>query len=296
MASISRNGRAAVLIAAVAMAVLAGRANAAEGGVTFRKDFNATLADAAEQSKVVVAYFHGPWCKWCGKMSVSTFPDRRVGKLADDFLWVKVDIEQKAAIAARFGIRGVPTMILLNARGEPLQRVTGYRTAEQLAKLLRANADKAAARGEAPEVRAVAAALKKLGRGDPQADAATVAKAVELLARPDGLGRSDLLEAIDAAGKPAWSGLVKCLGDDRLAVRAAGYDALVIATGGDLPYDPFDAEGREARIAAWRKWIDTHEGKVSPACGPTTCAATRPAGDACDPAPSEHDPAEGEGR
>ena len=65
------------------------------------------------------------WAAWCGpcKMMAPAFT-QAAGQLEPDVRLLKVNTEEQQAAAARFGIRGIPTMVLF-AGGREVQRVSG---------------------------------------------------------------------------------------------------------------------------------------------------------------------------
>jgi len=74
------------------------------------------------------------WAEWCGpcKMiapNVDQIAHQYEGKLRVG----KMDVDTEPGVAERFGIQGIPTLILFK-NGEPIQQIVGYRTKEQLDK------------------------------------------------------------------------------------------------------------------------------------------------------------------
>jgi len=78
-----------------------------------------------------VLYFSAPWCGPCKAMKPAFIA------LMEE-LGIKyelVDVSEQQAIARRYKVMGVPTIIVLED-GEPIARATGSRTREQLLKLI----------------------------------------------------------------------------------------------------------------------------------------------------------------
>ena len=72
------------------------------------------------------------WAEWCGpcKMiapNVDQIAHQYEGKLRVG----KMDVDTEPGVAERFGIQGIPTLILFK-NGQPIQQIVGYRTKEQL--------------------------------------------------------------------------------------------------------------------------------------------------------------------
>ncbi len=71
------------------------------------------------------------WAAWCGpcRMMAPAFADAAVRR--PDIRFVKLDTEADSEIAARHGIRGIPTLALFD-RGRELARSSGAMSAVQL--------------------------------------------------------------------------------------------------------------------------------------------------------------------
>lgn len=84
---------------------------------------NETVAD----HDVVLVDFHAEWCGPCQMLepvveSVAADTDAAVAK---------VDIDDNQPLAAEYGVRGVPTLILF-ANGQPVERLVGMQNESQL--------------------------------------------------------------------------------------------------------------------------------------------------------------------
>ena len=88
-------------------------------------DFNEMIA----QSKPTLVDFFATWCGPC-KMQAPILEDvkQRVGEKANV---VKIDIDKNSALAARYHVQSIPTLILFR-NGEPVWRAVGLQQADLL--------------------------------------------------------------------------------------------------------------------------------------------------------------------
>ena len=88
-----------------------------------------------ESDKPVLVDFYADWCGPC-KM-VSPAIQRLAGEYKGRILTVKIDTDAKPAIAARWSISGIPTIMLFH-KGEVLMRLSGAHPYENLKRELEA--------------------------------------------------------------------------------------------------------------------------------------------------------------
>lgn len=260
---------------------------AEEAGLTFQPSLETALRQAKAEKKVVVVFFSAKWCTWCQKMAITALVDQRVLALGGKMMWVKADIEDDPQLAGAFGVVGVPSMVMLNSDGEVVGSRVGYMTAEQLSTFLREASGKADSVAQATSLPTLVAKMQPalVAATQPADYKAAVAEVVALLARPEPGGKDVLLDGLEKMGSPGWRGLVLCANDERLSIRAAATEALVLATGMDLPLDPFARpEIRQKQAAAWERWIEQNKdrpaGRPMSPIAPTSQPATTQAAQA----------------
>jgi len=127
------------VLALLAAFVLSGCADGHSGSNDWLTDFEKAKATAHERNLPILADFSGSdWCGWCMALEREVFSQTAFSEFAkDNLVLFLADFpsakEQTAAVkkqnnelAARYGIRGYPTILLLDADGKELAR-TGYR-------------------------------------------------------------------------------------------------------------------------------------------------------------------------
>ena len=109
-----------------------------KGGDVWLTDFEAAKKLAAEKNLPILVDFSGSdWCGWCIKLDNEVFSQDAFKAYAkDNLVLFLADFpnskpqpaevkEQNEALAEKYGIRGFPTVLLLDAEGNVLNR-TGY--------------------------------------------------------------------------------------------------------------------------------------------------------------------------
>lgn len=90
-------------------------------------------ADVLQATSPVLVDFTATWCGPC-KM-LSPILDQVAGEYAGKVRIVKVDVDENAATAAKYGIRGVPTLMLFK-NGQATETRVGAMSKSQLAQFL----------------------------------------------------------------------------------------------------------------------------------------------------------------
>jgi len=96
----------------------------------------AKLEEAKAQGRITVLYFTAGWCKPCYDFEAGPLRDPRVGELLQPHVRLVVDLTlfggEAAEVAHRYRIRAVPTLLFLDAQGNELGRISGYRSTSSL--------------------------------------------------------------------------------------------------------------------------------------------------------------------
>lgn len=158
-------------LAVVALCLSVASLAAADGWLTDLDE--AKKVALAEKKAILVDFTGSDWCSWCIRLKKEVFDQPEFAMASKKFVLVELDFPQKKklapeakakndALAKKFNIEGFPTIMLLDAQGEPFAQ-TGYQAGgpakylEHLAELSKANTPagrKAFLQNKADEARA----------------------------------------------------------------------------------------------------------------------------------------------
>ncbi len=125
------------------------KAAAKPRAIQWRESYPKALEEAARTTKPILADFEADWCGWCKKLDRETFGNAEVIKLVETFFVpVRIDTDHQPKISAKFEVKGLPTILLLNPGGKEIKRLSGFRPAEKFLSELRQTIKSAAALDE----------------------------------------------------------------------------------------------------------------------------------------------------
>jgi thiol:disulfide interchange protein DsbD len=89
----------------------------------------------------VIIDFYADWCIPCKELDALTFSDPKVIELSKEFETYKADMTESLSpevesIREEYNIVGVPTVLILNSKGEEVERITGFVNAEEFYKII----------------------------------------------------------------------------------------------------------------------------------------------------------------
>lgn len=90
--------------------------------------FADVLAKAKTEKKPVFIDFSTDWCGWCRKLEKDTFSQASVAEVMKALINVHIDAEKGEGpeLKRRFAVEGYPTLVVIDADGEEIDRIVGY--------------------------------------------------------------------------------------------------------------------------------------------------------------------------
>lgn len=96
--------------------------------------FAAALAQAAREERLLFVDCQAAWCTWCRRLEQESFTDPAVAARLAELVCVSIDVEapENVAIARRYGVAPLPTMLFLDGEGALVDVLVGYLGPEEL--------------------------------------------------------------------------------------------------------------------------------------------------------------------
>jgi len=108
-----------------------------ESRIGWGHDWSAAVDQASQSGRPILVFATADWCPPCRSMKQGPLQrDAVVQRIAAGFVPVKADVSDDASpgapIATRFAVQYIPTLIVTDAQGDELARVSGYLGDDQL--------------------------------------------------------------------------------------------------------------------------------------------------------------------
>ena len=134
----------------IAAAFLAFRPAPQNSEITWT-DLETAMKRAQEEKKPIFVDVYADWCGWCKRMDKVTFENEDVAAYVNEnYIAVKLDAESNKQVSFKgetytyrqlvkqtFGVRGLPTIMLISPDGETIQARSGFKKPNAFTRMLK---------------------------------------------------------------------------------------------------------------------------------------------------------------
>lgn len=94
----------------------------------FLGNYQQALKIAKEKNQLLLLDFSAQWCPGCVRYEKEIFPLNEFGQLTKDFVRVKVDVDEfvNFPVSEKYNIKGIPTLVLINADEQEINRLVDF--------------------------------------------------------------------------------------------------------------------------------------------------------------------------
>ncbi|MBT8253320.1 MAG: thioredoxin family protein [Bacteroidia bacterium] len=102
------------------------------------KSYAMGMDAAKNNNRLVFLHFYAKWCGYCAKMEKESFQDDSIAEyLNDNFISIRVDVDEEQSIAEVYNVYALPTTYFFTSSGEKLGPVPGYISKDRLLTMLK---------------------------------------------------------------------------------------------------------------------------------------------------------------
>ena len=100
--------------------------------IRWQSDLEAAKRLAAETNRHVLIHFWATWCNPCMALEQSVFQQPGVAQAIEThYVPVKLNVDQHGSVAQGYGVKSIPTDVIITPKGEVVHKTTSPPTAEQ---------------------------------------------------------------------------------------------------------------------------------------------------------------------
>lgn len=106
--------------------------------IQWQPSLAAAEKESQQTGKPIMVIFHAKWCGACRMLDQNTLTHAKVIEAAQQWIAVKVDVDNEKEIAAQHGIRSLPTTGFFRANGGPKLGFVGAAEPQDMLNIMKA--------------------------------------------------------------------------------------------------------------------------------------------------------------
>lgn len=99
------------------------------------KNYDQAVAEAKQSIHPIFVDVYADWCVWCHKLDQEAYVNPKFVQFMKNFVTLKLNSEDNgegSRLAEKYGIDGLPSMLVLDASGNLLNKLSGYMQANEI--------------------------------------------------------------------------------------------------------------------------------------------------------------------
>lgn len=107
-----------------------------EERISWLDDLDEAKAQALRENKLILADFWASWCGPCLAMDHNVWSREDIANLSDKFVCLKLDFDKEKKASWHYQVQAIPAMLFLDAFGNKIAHIIGYRSAQQMKEIM----------------------------------------------------------------------------------------------------------------------------------------------------------------
>ncbi|MCA9083902.1 MAG: thioredoxin family protein [Planctomycetaceae bacterium] len=118
------------------MPTVTNRLNPGSASINWQSTFDTGLQAARQTGRPMLVRVTADWCNYCQQMKQETFTDSRIIQDAAEFVSIDLNADANRSLVEQMGVRTLPTVLVIAPDLRIVDRVEGFRNADDLARIL----------------------------------------------------------------------------------------------------------------------------------------------------------------
>lgn|SRR5574341_683034 len=102
--------------------------------ISWVSSLNEAVKMAEKNKQNILVFFFTSWSKWCHILEEKALNNSKFASLQDRLIFAKLNAETNRDLGLKYNVTDFPSLILLNPKGEEIDRIVGFNSSKELVK------------------------------------------------------------------------------------------------------------------------------------------------------------------